>query len=250
MGDTGTDEPIENDTAELNSRQIDAARMLAMEPDRTKESVAASLKISRRTIFRWLSDARFQKKIEEFRRSKMVANDARSVIRMLSAKEKRDLLSLLLEEKENRHLNLREIEQLEKEIMGIAESDHDPLRETTKGAVEKVELLVGRLRKNALFDRDYESDGRHKKLTLRDLIDGLIEISLISIGLGVDTKDAQATLKVCRQIMREMGEEENGDRDRERTDEYDDYDEERQGNDLGDEAYDLDDSTDEWEYNE
>ncbi len=164
---------------------------------------------------------------------------------MLSATEKRDLLSLLLQEKENRHLNLPEIEELEKEIMDIAESDHDPLKKATNGAVKKVELLVGRLRKNALFDRDYEPDGRHKEITLRDLIDNWIEISLISIGLGEDTKDAQATLKVCRLIREEMGEEENGDRDWERTDEYDDYDEERQGNDLGDKDYDLNDSTEE-----
>jgi hypothetical protein len=188
--------------------------------------------------------------VEEFRRAKIATSDVQSIYRILSEKDKKELLTLLLEQKEHRHLDLPEIEELENKIMSIAESDHDPLKKTTKGAVEKVELLVGRLKRNALFDRYYESDGKRKEMTLRELIDGLIELSIISIGLGVDTEDAQATLNVCKLISKEMGEDKNEDRDWERNGEYEDYDEKRQDDDLDDEEYDLDDSTNEWEYKE
>ena len=207
MGATGTDEHIENGTAELNSRQIDAARMLALEPDRTKESVASSLKISRRTIFRWLSDARFQKKIEEFRRSKMVANDAKSVLRMLSAKEKRDLFLLLLEEKENSHLNLPEIEELESRIMRVADNDNDPLHEKTRNAVRKVELLLGRLRRNALHSRDYNPDGTLVERSQREFVDDFLEDMMIAAKLAGDRRLAGAIADASRLIDQLMGEQ-------------------------------------------
>ncbi len=191
-GDKATVESVIYDTGELSSRQLDAARILATSPNRSKESIAKSLKISRRTIFRWLADDRLQKKIEEFRRSKIVANDAKSVLAMLSVKDKQELLTLLLEEKENRHLYFPEIEELERKIMEIAESD-DLMREKTKKAVETVELLVGRLKQNALFeDTDYKPDGRQAEMTASERLDRCLHAGWMCADLKGEMKAADA----------------------------------------------------------
>jgi len=170
----------------LSSRQIDCARLIATSPGRSKQDIASSLKISRRTVFRWLANEAFQRQVEEFRRSRIVASDAKSIYGMISPKDRKELLTLLLDEKENRHLHLLEIVELENKVMEIAKNDDDPLREETIKAVEKVERLLGRLRRNALFSMDYEQDGSPVKQTKREAISDLQELILLISEFGDD----------------------------------------------------------------
>ncbi len=211
-GDRVTAKNIDDDTVRgLSSRQIDCARLIATSPGRSKQDIASSLKISRRTVFRWLANEAFRKKVEEFRRSKIVTSDAKSIYGMLLPKDRKELLTLLLDEKENRHLRFPEIAELESKIMQIAENDHDPLQKATKGAVEKVERFLGRLRRNALFSRDYETDGSPIKQTRREIVVELMEMAIIAAGLGEDKELARAVGDICNQIDRRMGEDEKKD---------------------------------------
>lgn len=190
-------------------------RVLQLPVGKEKKSIQAWFeKLNRagnRTVFRWLADEVFQKKVEEFRRSKIVTSDAKSIYGMLLPKDRKELLTLLLDEKENRHLRFPEIAELESKIMQIAENDHDPLQKATKGAVEKVERFLGRLRRNALFSRDYETDGSPIKQTRREIVVELMEMAIIAAGLGEDKELARAVGDICNQIDRRMGEDEKKD---------------------------------------
>lgn len=231
-------------TEKLSSRQLDCARLIATSPGRSKQDIASSLKISRRTVFRWLTDEVFQKKIEEFRRSKIVTSDAKSIYGMLSVKDRKELLSLLLGEKENRHLHLPEIAELENKIMEVAKNDDDPMQEKTRKAIEKVERLLGRLKRNVLCSMDYQQDGSPVEQTRREIVSEWIEMLIVAAGLEEDKQLGDAITDILNLITTRIGEDENRDQEFELSDE--DEDEGQGDDDLGNDGYNLDNNTDEW----
>ena len=244
----------DNDVAEeLSDQQLDCARLLATAPDRSKKEVAASLQINPRTIFRWINDERFQEKIKEFKRAGIVASDAKGVLGMLSAKQRKELLSLLLAEKDHRHLNLPEIASLENRMVQIAENDDDPLQEKTKSAVRKVELLLGRLRRNALCSMDYEPDGSPVKQTLREFVDDLMETAVIAARLGEDKLLVRAVAEAWSLIGQQMGEEQRQhpepewDRKDTNNDEEPEEDYADEWDEAEDESHEIDGGPKEWE---
>jgi len=195
-------------------------------------------------VFRWLTDEVFQKKIEEFRRSKIVTSDAKSIYGMLSVKDRKELLSLLLGEKENRHLHLPEIAELENKIMEVAKNDDDPMQEKTRKAIEKVERLLGRLKRNVLCSMDYQQDGSPVEQTRREIVSEWIEMLIVAAGLEEDKQLGDAITDILNLITTRIGEDENRDQEFELSDE--DEDEGQGDDDLGNDGYNLDNNTDEW----
>ncbi len=149
----------DNDTATdgLSDRQVDAARLIATNPDRPKKDIAASLKISRRTVFRWLANERFVDKVNQFRRSPVLRNDPDAIFATLDERAKKALFERLKQEQEP--YRLPEIQAIEGKIMDIAKNDHTVNRRPTKKAVSEVALLLGRLNANALCFVRYNPDG-------------------------------------------------------------------------------------------
>ena len=200
----------DNDVAkELSDQQLDCARLIATCPGRSKEDISRSLKVDKRTVFRWLTGERFRKKVEEFRRSEIVAGDANSIYGMLSSKDKKELLALLLSETENRHAYFPEISKLEAKIMEVSENDGDPLREKTITAVKKVELLLGRLRRNALGSTDYNADGGPVACTTWETVEEAMELAVVAAGISGDRRLKSAVSEAARLIDRRIGGEES-----------------------------------------
>lgn len=145
------------DTENLSERQLDAARMIAMNPDRTKESIAESLKISRRTVFRWLQNVKFVEKINEFKQSAIASIDVFTIAQTLSNQEKEKLLEILKMEQEPDFLP--EIYQLEERILEVTKDDDIYTRKLSKRVMIQLALMMGRLNRSILSLSHYNQDG-------------------------------------------------------------------------------------------
>ena len=171
---------------ELTDKQLAAARLLATDPTSTKQDVAATLNIGRRTIFRWMNNPAFVKKIEEFKRSALVKPDVGTILKLLSQSEKSQLLEKLLGQKGQS--SLPQIKELEDQVMGLRDT------EQIEDAIDKIERLAGRLRKRVIpgADKLYDHTGRaiHNATTLKARIRHLKSLQVICRSVGIKVEDS------------------------------------------------------------
>ncbi len=198
--------PQEEDVIDaLTDRQVDAARMLAMNPGRAKVSVAVSLGISRRSLFRWLNNQAFLAKIKEFRRSPVITGDVEAIYEMLGEKEKEELRELLGSEKSE--INLSELMVIEERILEAAAKCEGP-RDQSEALVEavcKIALMLGRILRKGMCLVRYEPDGRPCWKNRREWIEEFFEEQIVRAGVGGDEELGYAIDAACKAFSEHPG---------------------------------------------
>lgn len=129
----------------LSSTQLDGARLLALHPTMTRKAVAKGLGVSVRSVFRWLQDEEFRSRVNELRRSALVELDAESVLKMLSAREREKLRSMLHQTGSGAVDISEEIRGIEEKLSAHLDRDYMANKRSVEQAAVQIALLLGRI---------------------------------------------------------------------------------------------------------